>query len=157
MTFSLVCLAWIFFRANHLSDAFYIITHLFSGWGEFLKNIHHLSQGQNILGLGPIGRNKFIYLYLAALIILLELVHVLHQKIVPLRTKVHAPVIVHLEDGIRRRVIGLDCFLFGFKRPPGIRKLGRNFIVRIGSFELERIFLQMTVNLTRFQNGRQEK
>lgn len=31
MTFSLVCLSYIFFRANSLSDAMYIVTHLFSG------------------------------------------------------------------------------------------------------------------------------
>jgi alginate O-acetyltransferase complex protein AlgI len=31
-TFGLVCFAWIFFRANSLSDATYIITHLFSGY-----------------------------------------------------------------------------------------------------------------------------
>jgi D-alanyl-lipoteichoic acid acyltransferase DltB (MBOAT superfamily) len=31
ITFSLVCFAWIFFRANRLSEAFFIATHLFSG------------------------------------------------------------------------------------------------------------------------------
>lgn len=31
ITFSLINFTWIFFRANHLSDAWYIITHLFSG------------------------------------------------------------------------------------------------------------------------------
>jgi len=35
VTFLLVCFAWIFFRANHLSDAFYIISHLFTGWEGF--------------------------------------------------------------------------------------------------------------------------
>jgi alginate O-acetyltransferase complex protein AlgI len=33
ITFSLVCFAWIFFRANTISDAIYIIPNLFSGWG----------------------------------------------------------------------------------------------------------------------------
>jgi D-alanyl-lipoteichoic acid acyltransferase DltB (MBOAT superfamily) len=32
MTFSLVCFAWIFFRANTVSDAFQIISNLFIGW-----------------------------------------------------------------------------------------------------------------------------
>jgi len=32
ITFNLVCLCWIFFRANTVSDAFYIVGHLFSGW-----------------------------------------------------------------------------------------------------------------------------
>ena len=31
-TFSLICLAWIVFRAQNLSDAAYVITHLASGW-----------------------------------------------------------------------------------------------------------------------------
>ncbi len=31
VTFHLVCFAWIFFRANSLGDAYYIVTHLFSG------------------------------------------------------------------------------------------------------------------------------
>ena len=31
ITFTLVCFAWIFFRANNLSEAYYIVTHLFSG------------------------------------------------------------------------------------------------------------------------------
>ncbi len=32
MTFSLVTVLWIFFRANSFSDAFYIVSHLFTGW-----------------------------------------------------------------------------------------------------------------------------
>ena len=32
VTFFLVCFAWIFFRANSISDAIYIISHLFAGW-----------------------------------------------------------------------------------------------------------------------------
>ncbi|MES2692302.1 MAG: MBOAT family O-acyltransferase [Verrucomicrobiota bacterium] len=31
-TFALTCVAWIFFRANSLGDAWYILTHLGSGW-----------------------------------------------------------------------------------------------------------------------------
>lgn len=34
VTFFLVCFAWIFFRANSISDAIYIISHLFTGWGD---------------------------------------------------------------------------------------------------------------------------
>jgi alginate O-acetyltransferase complex protein AlgI len=34
ITFSWVCFAWIFFRANTISDAFYIIYNLFVGWGK---------------------------------------------------------------------------------------------------------------------------
>jgi hypothetical protein len=33
-TFSLICFAWIFFRADTISDAFHIIANLFTGWGR---------------------------------------------------------------------------------------------------------------------------
>ena len=32
ITFHLVTFAWIFFRANDVDDAFYVITHMFQGW-----------------------------------------------------------------------------------------------------------------------------
>ncbi|MEA2063497.1 MAG: MBOAT family O-acyltransferase, partial [Gemmatimonadota bacterium] len=38
VTFSLVCFSWIFFRANNLSDAFYMVTHLFSGWNVLFES-----------------------------------------------------------------------------------------------------------------------
>lgn len=34
VTFSLVSLAWIFFRAHSISDAIYILSHLFTGWQD---------------------------------------------------------------------------------------------------------------------------
>lgn len=37
LTFSLVTFAWIFFRARSIADAFYVITHLHVGLGEFLN------------------------------------------------------------------------------------------------------------------------
>ncbi len=36
-TFSLISFAWIFFRANSLSDALYISSHIFVGWKEFFS------------------------------------------------------------------------------------------------------------------------
>jgi D-alanyl-lipoteichoic acid acyltransferase DltB (MBOAT superfamily) len=36
ITFILVCFAWIFFRSNNLTDAGYILTHLFSGFTRYL-------------------------------------------------------------------------------------------------------------------------
>lgn len=38
-TFILICFAWIFFRANSVSDAFYISSHLFEGIENFFLNI----------------------------------------------------------------------------------------------------------------------
>jgi D-alanyl-lipoteichoic acid acyltransferase DltB (MBOAT superfamily) len=37
ITFCLVCFTWIFFRANSVSDAIYIISNLFSGYRELLS------------------------------------------------------------------------------------------------------------------------
>lgn len=34
ITFGLTCFAWIFFRSQTLSDALYIVKHIFSGWGQ---------------------------------------------------------------------------------------------------------------------------
>jgi D-alanyl-lipoteichoic acid acyltransferase DltB (MBOAT superfamily) len=38
-TFGLVCIAWIFFRANNMGDALYCLTHLAEGVPEFLANL----------------------------------------------------------------------------------------------------------------------
>ncbi|MFH1379848.1 MAG: MBOAT family O-acyltransferase [bacterium] len=37
LTFTTVCFAWIFFRAESISDAWYIITHLNFGFNEFIQ------------------------------------------------------------------------------------------------------------------------
>jgi alginate O-acetyltransferase complex protein AlgI len=37
VTFLLVCFAWIFFRANSLTDALYIVLHLFAGWKDIFR------------------------------------------------------------------------------------------------------------------------
>ncbi|MBF8982499.1 MBOAT family protein [Lutibacter sp. B2] len=50
VTFSLVCFAWIFFRANNANDALYIVTHLFDGVLE-IKSIGVLSAYMSVLGL----------------------------------------------------------------------------------------------------------
>jgi len=39
ITFSLVCFAWIFFRARNISEAFYIIRNLFTGWSKTMLQI----------------------------------------------------------------------------------------------------------------------
>jgi len=43
-TFGLVCFAWIFFRASSLSDALYVVAHLFSGWTDFVRQTSSLIQ-----------------------------------------------------------------------------------------------------------------
>jgi hypothetical protein len=58
LTLTLVAYAWIFFRANTLSDAFYIATHLFSGWGR--------PTAQLPAALGGLGRHFAAELLVAA-------------------------------------------------------------------------------------------
>ena len=59
--FLMVCFAWIFFRANSLTDAFYITQHLFTGVGDLLsaiitldneriKTLTDIARGNTILG-----------------------------------------------------------------------------------------------------------
>ncbi|VVB66538.1 MBOAT, membrane-bound O-acyltransferase family [Candidatus Gugararchaeum adminiculabundum] len=63
LTFSLVCFGWIFFRANSLSDAVYIISHLFSG-----LNLTKAGLGK-ILELGGIGTQGFVVLVLSLIVL----------------------------------------------------------------------------------------
>jgi D-alanyl-lipoteichoic acid acyltransferase DltB (MBOAT superfamily) len=55
-TFALVCFAWVFFRANTIGDAWYIVTHMFSGFSKSIQLIvsnafirtQYLFLGENI-------------------------------------------------------------------------------------------------------------
>lgn len=68
ITFNLVAFGWIFFRANSLSDAVYIITHLFSNLNlDFITNAA-------ILG----GRINFLIVLICILI--MEIVHYMQEK-----------------------------------------------------------------------------
>lgn len=72
ITFSLVSFAWIFFRAASISDACYIVTHLFSdGW-----NIFQLSSLKNVVNLGL---DTTQFLIAIAAIVLMEYVHYLQR------------------------------------------------------------------------------
>jgi alginate O-acetyltransferase complex protein AlgI len=46
VTFFLVCFSYIFFRAETLGDAAYMVTHLFSGWGDVVTGIRAVAAGQ---------------------------------------------------------------------------------------------------------------
>lgn len=67
-TFSLTCFAWIFFRAKNMNDAFYVVTHMFTGLGSVLK-LEILKD--NLAGLGF---NKSDYLIVFISIIFMEII-----------------------------------------------------------------------------------
>lgn len=76
--FSLICFAWIFFRANTTQDAFYIVSHLFVGVGQFLANLAHitsLDQLNNALTPVWIGQPSSKFIIAIAAIIFLEIIH----------------------------------------------------------------------------------
>ncbi|GAB3203150.1 MBOAT family protein [Pontibacter aydingkolensis] len=72
--FALVCFSWIFFRANSLADALYIIGHMFSGLGnisEALANVPHtvfMDQGLKVFAVSVLA------------IILMEIVHLIQRN-----------------------------------------------------------------------------
>jgi len=68
ISFHLVCFAWIFFRANSLSDAVHVVTHLFSGIDLLflLSNLGKLGAGAGVLGQSiGIGRPELLLALLA--------------------------------------------------------------------------------------------
>lgn len=67
ITFILVCFGWIFFRANSLSDAIYVINHMFVGLGS--------SAAITTLGL-----DRFQLIIAFSSIGLMELVHLIQEK-----------------------------------------------------------------------------
>lgn len=79
ITFHLVCFAWIFFRAQSLQDALYIVMHLHEGWLTVITNISQIGQGMGILG-GNFDFSKTDGLILFGSIALMETVHILQYK-----------------------------------------------------------------------------
>lgn len=67
ITFTLVCFGWIFFRANNLSDAIYIITHIFDNIGTKAP-------------LTTLGLDSFQLKVAFASIAFMELVHLIQEK-----------------------------------------------------------------------------
>ncbi|WP_187260540.1 MBOAT family O-acyltransferase [Pontibacter beigongshangensis] len=75
-TFSLVCLAWVFFRANTISDAWYISTHMFSNLLESAKAFAiQLVHGSNVMG-----QVKQEFLLGVLFILVMEGVHYLQRQ-----------------------------------------------------------------------------
>lgn len=71
ITFGLICFGWIFFRANSLTDALYIATHLFSGWRLLT------TQSQLVFIAG----RPSLFILCILLLIVLESVHLLERRV----------------------------------------------------------------------------
>lgn len=70
----LVLFAWIFFRANNISDAFYIIANLFTG----LENIFNLEMLRNAFIKMKLYQGHLLIIVLS--LVLMETVHILSRK-----------------------------------------------------------------------------
>jgi D-alanyl-lipoteichoic acid acyltransferase DltB (MBOAT superfamily) len=79
ITFCLVSLGWIFFRAVHIKDAFYIITHLFSNMGTHISGIltNHHQERQHLLYLEQSNAEFFIAI---ASILFMETIHLFQRN-----------------------------------------------------------------------------
>ena len=73
ITFSLVCFAWIFFRAKSIQEAGYVIRHLFNGWNDPL--VWDAQQA------GYLGLQKSEFVGAILVVIFLLAAHVLEQKL----------------------------------------------------------------------------
>jgi alginate O-acetyltransferase complex protein AlgI len=60
VTYHLVFVAWVFFRANSVGDAFYILTHLFSGFEFNLNAINGFSSSAALLAIFLLGVMELI-------------------------------------------------------------------------------------------------
>jgi hypothetical protein len=75
-TFTLVCFAWIFFRANTVGDAFYIIAHLPDGLRSLAFDMHSLAFiKMNIL----MRRDKWDFIIALLALALLLTVHIVQR------------------------------------------------------------------------------
>lgn len=77
-TFVLVCFGWIFFRADSLDDAIYLINNSLTGIGTLVQHITDIAYLRNVLG--GLGVSRFELKISFSLIILLELVHLVQEN-----------------------------------------------------------------------------
>jgi alginate O-acetyltransferase complex protein AlgI len=107
-TFLLVTFAWIFFRANTVSSAFYIAKHIFTGLPDLIKKIIHHQAVLEDLGLA-----KAELLFSVVLILLLETVHYFQSRMD--LTKVFEKKPLYLRWAFYYAVIAVIFFLGVFE------------------------------------------
>lgn len=81
-TFSLISFAWIFFRANSIEDALYIVAHLFDGVQSFIFNliIHPFAAVLEYHSLFLLGQSQREFFIAVLAILFLELVHLFQRR-----------------------------------------------------------------------------
>lgn len=80
ITFHMVTFAWIFFRAESMSDAIYVAANLFVDIDRFIFNIGKLGQGNALIG-GDLGLSKSDLLTALMLIVVLFITQIIQSKV----------------------------------------------------------------------------
>jgi D-alanyl-lipoteichoic acid acyltransferase DltB (MBOAT superfamily) len=82
MLFFFVCVGWIFFRANSLSDAIYILTHAVTGTLDSIYGVAVLSESikNEIIGKG-LGVSGIAFISCVTLIGFMEIVHFVQSRV----------------------------------------------------------------------------
>ncbi len=77
--FNIVSFGWIFFRANNLTDAIFIVTHLFTGIGDVLSRIINIGQGHGVLNFVlALPKSEILIAFIAILV--LGIHHMIQRK-----------------------------------------------------------------------------
>lgn len=76
-TFTLICFSWIFFRAESLSDAIHIVTHLHTGWADLFYNLSNSDYIKSVFAMGQ-RKDEFILSVLS--IFILEVFHLAQRR-----------------------------------------------------------------------------
>jgi len=83
ITFTLICITWIFFRAKSTDDALYIFTNLFSGCGRYVQEI--IASGsvsgmiKNLVGPLTAGLPRREFFIAIVMILVMETVHLVQR------------------------------------------------------------------------------
>ncbi|XWW44454.1 MBOAT family protein [Fibrella sp. USSR17] len=76
LTFTLVAFTWIFFRAGSVKDAFYIVTHLGTGWSETMRQLGNPAFVRNNILLSE---TKYLFIAVLIAVVVMEVVHYLQR------------------------------------------------------------------------------
>jgi hypothetical protein len=86
ITFVLVCIGWVFFRASNINEAFYIISHFGLGLGTFIMHSYDYYTWKNLLSLSGLIQKKDVIISLVGIGILVIVDSI--ERTVPLWQKV---------------------------------------------------------------------
>lgn len=79
-TFAFTCIGWVFFRANSLTDAFYILRNFGNGTGDFIVNIFNYYTWKNLFSLhGLITKNIFVIAFVSLIVFII--VEIIERRI----------------------------------------------------------------------------